>query len=129
MSLPRVLFILTLIVVVALLSLVSFDLNEVDQGLGHKLTRSKASLGSKSDQYDLAVMYDKGDGVERSESQAVALYEKAAIQGVGDAQFALGMCLFYGRVHPTGSGRTLTMPEPETKHLMLLLVQLIKGTA
>ena len=29
----------------------------------------------------------------------------------------------------TGSDRTLTMPEPKAKHLMLLLVQLIKGTA
>ena len=29
----------------------------------------------------------------------------------------------------TGSGRTLTVPEPKTKHLMLLLVQLTEGTA
>jgi hypothetical protein len=29
----------------------------------------------------------------------------------------------------TGSGRTLTMPEPKTKHFMRLLVQLTKGSA
>ncbi len=45
MSLPRVLFLLTLIVLVALLSLGSFDFDEVGQGVGRKLTRSKASLG------------------------------------------------------------------------------------
>ena len=62
MRLSRVLLLLALIVLVALLSLVSFDFDDVGQGVERKLTRSKASLGSKSDQYDLAVMHEKGAG-------------------------------------------------------------------
>jgi hypothetical protein len=57
----------------------------------------------------------------------IATLRSKAEAGDVQAQLELGVNL-QGRPN-TGSGRTLTVPEPKTKDFMRLLVQLTKGTA
>src|SRR5437879_5185004 len=56
----------------------------------------KAEQGDASVQYNLAVCYDNGVGVEKDKPKAVELYKKAAEQGHLDAQCNLGVCYQYG---------------------------------
>lgn len=46
--------------------------------------------------FDLAVMYDNGDGVERDTTQALKWYQEAAEQGLAKAQFNLAVLYFTG---------------------------------
>jgi TPR repeat protein len=46
--------------------------------------------------YDLAVCYEKGDGVRKSERRAYRLYVRAALWGDKDSVHEVGRCLFYG---------------------------------
>ncbi|WP_163366756.1 tetratricopeptide repeat protein, partial [Klebsiella aerogenes] len=50
-----------------------------------------AEQGHADAQYNLAVSYDEGEGVERDGSKAVFWYTKAANQGNRDAQNNLGV--------------------------------------
>jgi len=43
--------------------------------------------GHSSAQYNLAVCYENGTGVEKDEQEAVEWYKKAAEQGYASAQF------------------------------------------
>jgi len=47
-------------------------------------------------QYNLAVYYDNGDGVEKNLKQAAEWYRKAAEQGFAQAQNNLGVCYHNG---------------------------------
>ncbi len=49
-------------------------------------------------QYNLAVMYQKGDGVEVNVEQSIYWYEKAAQAGLPNAQYNLGMIYYEGRL-------------------------------
>lgn len=49
-------------------------------------------------QYNLAVMYQKGDGVERDLHKALFWYEKAAQGNLAIAQYNLGMLYFEGSI-------------------------------
>lgn len=46
--------------------------------------------------YDLAVCYEKGMGVRRSETRAVALYLKAALLGDAQSIYHVGRCYQHG---------------------------------
>src|SRR6267142_5740713 len=52
--------------------------------------RKAASRGDAIAQYNLALMYDKGQGVSQSYKEALSWYAKAAAQGLAQAQFNLG---------------------------------------
>ena len=55
-----------------------------------------AEQGVAEAQYNLAMRYDKGDGLPQDKAKAVAWYTKAAEQGDDDAQYNLGVSYFYG---------------------------------
>src|SRR6476660_6594733 len=48
-------------------------------------------------QYDLGLMYDKGQGVPQSDFEAMQWYERAAEQGEPRAQYNLGLMHFNGQ--------------------------------
>ncbi|MCX8627215.1 tetratricopeptide repeat protein, partial [Gilliamella sp. B3976] len=52
---------------------------------------TEAEQGDKDAQYNLALMYDEGEGVKESKEKAIYWYTKAAEQGVGDAQYNLAV--------------------------------------
>lgn len=53
-------------------------------------TNNKAEPTDAKSQYELALKYEKGDGVEENPEKAFELYKKAAEQGNADAQNKLG---------------------------------------
>ena len=53
--------------------------------------RSLAERGLANAQYNLGLMYKKGQGVARNYAKAVEWYAKAAEQGDAEAQFNLGL--------------------------------------
>ena len=52
--------------------------------------RARADQGVAEAQYNLGVMYARGDGVPEDEAEALRWYRLAADQGHADAQFTLG---------------------------------------
>lgn len=65
-----------------------------------KLLERAAKLDHPNAQYNLAVMYQKGDGVEKDMQKALFWYEKAAEANLAIAQYNLGMLYFEGTVVP-----------------------------
>jgi TPR repeat protein len=63
-------------------------------------TRAKAKRGIAKAQFDLGVMYAFGQGVPRSDVDAVLWYRKAAEQDYAKAQYNLGVCCDSGRGLP-----------------------------
>lgn len=55
-----------------------------------------AKDGNADAQYDLAVCYINGNGVEEDEYEAARWFRKAANQGHAEAQNMLGNCLYFG---------------------------------
>ena len=60
------------------------------QALDRYLLRAAAGLGHADAQFDLGTMYDRGEGVDEDDQQAVLWYRKAAEQGHAVAQYKLG---------------------------------------
>ncbi len=58
---------------------------------------SYAEKGNKRAQSNLAFMYFKGMGVEKDWDKAKALFEQSAAQGLPQAQYQLGLMLFFGK--------------------------------
>ena len=56
-----------------------------------------ADGGEPRAQYDLAVMYDQGQGVPQSDAEAMRWYERAAGQGEPRAQYNLGLMYLNGQ--------------------------------
>lgn len=56
-----------------------------------------AKSGEARAQYDLGVLYDKGQGVPQSSEQAKKLYELAAEQGEPRAEYNLGLMYLNGQ--------------------------------
>lgn len=56
-----------------------------------------AEQGQALAQYNLGLLYAKGQGVSKDDAQAQQWYEKAAAQGHADAQVNLGILYDYGR--------------------------------
>lgn len=65
--------------------------------LAAKEFRAAAEKGDTNCQYNLALMYEQGIGVEKDAKQAVAWYRKSAEQGNSNAQFNLGVLYENGR--------------------------------
>jgi uncharacterized protein len=62
--------------------------------------RVKAEQGDAQAQYNLGVMYSKGQGVLQDDKEAVKWYRKAAEQGNAEAQFNLGLLYEKGQGVP-----------------------------
>ena len=73
----------------------AFEANNLP--LAYKEFRKAADAGDVGSQYNVALMFEQGIGVEKDEKQAVAWYEKAANQGSSAAQFNLGVMYENGR--------------------------------
>ena len=63
-----------------------------------RLLEKAAKLDHPNAQYNLAVMYQKGDGVEQDMQKALFWYEKAAEAHLAIAQYNLGMIYFEGSI-------------------------------
>jgi len=59
-------------------------------------TQKLAEQGNITAQFDLAIAYENGDGVEKDYIKAAYWYTKAAEQGDADAQFNLGSLYYSG---------------------------------
>ena len=57
----------------------------------------KAKKGDAQAQYNVALCYEKGEGVEQDHTQAAHWYTKAAEQGHAEAQCNLGACYALSR--------------------------------
>jgi len=56
-----------------------------------KETQQRAEKGDAEAQYNLGVMYARGEGVDQDNAEALNWYNKAAKQGVAEAQVSLGV--------------------------------------
>ena len=65
--------------------------NKGDYQTAFKEWKPLAEQGDASVQYNLGVMYDKGQGVPQNDAQAVYWFKKAAEQGDAKAQYNLGV--------------------------------------
>lgn len=63
-----------------------------------KLWQSLAEQGDANSQYNLGLMYSRGEGVVRDDFEAVEWFKKAAEQGNGKALGALGFAYLNGEV-------------------------------
>ena len=54
--------------------------------------KASAQKGDAIAQHNLAVCYERGDGVEQNDQEAFEWFTKAAVQGVARSQFELGDC-------------------------------------
>ncbi len=62
--------------------------------------RARAEQGDAIAQYNLGVMYTKGEGVPQDDGEAVRWFRKAAQQGFSQAQYNLGVMYDDGRGVP-----------------------------
>ena len=67
-----------------------------DAARAAKLLKRAAALGNRRAQYQLGLLYARGDGVERNLPEARALLRRAALQGHPKAQFYLGQMYAFG---------------------------------
>jgi hypothetical protein len=72
------------------------DCATADVAACHRL----ADQGDAMAQYNLGVMYAKGEGVPQDYAEAVKWYRKAADHGWADAQYNLGVMYYNGRGVP-----------------------------
>ncbi|TVP84777.1 MAG: sel1 repeat family protein [Acholeplasmataceae bacterium] len=80
------------------LAMILMQEEEKDYSIVFGLLQEAAHLDHPNAQYNLAVMYQKGDGVAINGEQAFYWYEKAAKAGLAIAQYNLGMLHFEGVV-------------------------------
>lgn len=71
---------------------------EKDYEIIAKLLEQAAAQDHRNAQYNLAVMYQKGDGVVQNNQKALFWYEKAASHKLAIAQYNLGMIYFEGKL-------------------------------
>lgn len=71
-----------------------------DYGAAVKELRDLAEHGEARAQYDLGLLYDKGQGVAQDNQQALHWYRKAAEQGEPRAQYNLGLLYANGQGVP-----------------------------
>ena len=82
---------------VALLSLGLVQAAWADNVPDFKETFQVAKQGNAKAQYNLGVMYEKGQSVRKDYVEAVRWYRKAAEQGIAEAQFNLGLMYYNGQ--------------------------------
>ena len=59
--------------------------------------KTKAEMGNSIAQFNLGVMYAKGEGVEKDYAEALKWFRKAAEQGNSVAQYSLGLMYYIGQ--------------------------------
>ena len=67
-----------------------------DYQTAFKLWLPLAEQGDASAQFNLGMMYDKGEGVKQDDVEAVKWYRQAAEQGYAKAQYNLGVMYYQG---------------------------------
>ena len=67
-----------------------YDQNLSDDD-NHTNCRKSAEQGNADGQYNLGIMYTKGQGITQDDKKAVKWYRKSAEQGNADAQYNLGV--------------------------------------
>lgn len=96
-----VLIALTALAAIMVSNLLNIGSNSEDYFIQNKdEVRREAEEGDAVSQYNLAVMYNKGVGVEQDDSEALKWYLKAAGQGHAMAQYNLGMLYYFGKSIP-----------------------------
>ena len=65
--------------------------------LAYKEFREAADAGDADSQFNVALMFEKGIGVDKDEKEAVVWYLKSALQGNAGAQYNLGVMCENGR--------------------------------
>jgi len=70
-------------------------------------TKKKAEAGNASAQFNLGLMYAKGEGVPKDDAEALRWYRKAADQGNALAQSNLGVMYANGRGVPKDDAEAL----------------------
>lgn len=65
--------------------------------LAAKEFSASAKDGHADSQYNLALMYERGIGVDKDEKEAITWYQKAAEQGNSNAQYNLAVLYENGR--------------------------------
>jgi len=80
------------------LALILLQKEEPDFKNAATLLGEAAKQGHPNAQYNLAVMYQKGDGVDQNDQKALYWYEKAAEAKLPIAQYNLGMIYFAGEI-------------------------------
>lgn len=96
-----VLIALTALAAIMVSNLLNLSSNSADYFIAHKDEVIKsANEGDPVAQYNLAVMYNKGVGVEQSDAEAFKWYGLAAEQGHAMAQYNLGMVYYFGKSVP-----------------------------
>lgn len=73
----------------------AYEANDLPRA--YKEFRAAAEEGHADSQFNVALMYEKGIGIEKDEKEAVVWYGKSAAQGNSAAQFNLGVMYENGR--------------------------------
>ena len=71
-----------------------------DYATTYRLLKPLAEKGNDKAQYNLGIMYGKGQGVPKDDTEAVKWFRKAAEQGIPKAQFNLGIMYEKGQGVP-----------------------------
>ena len=94
-----------------------------------RLYRYAAELGNAEAQFNLAICYENGKGVEEDAEKAVKWFRLAAELGDADAQYNLGLCYMHAKgveydaeeavigailVNPISLGRIVEYLKPES---------------
>ena len=99
----RVILLLTLMATINLsanpFNSMRVDIRRVQQQVSQKFIYAQraAIQGNVRAQFDLALMYAKGDGVRRSEKEAFKWFHKAARNNHTEAKFYMGLSFAQGR--------------------------------
>lgn len=80
------------------LAMILIRLEDKDWQTIYELLVRAAKQDHPNAAYNLAVMYQKGDGVEENPEQTIYWYEKAVKAGLPNAAYNLGMIYFEGRI-------------------------------
>ncbi len=95
----RFILLLILITTINLLANPFSSISRVQQQVSQKFIYVKraAAQGNPYAQFDLALMYARGDGVRRSEREAFKWFHKAARNNHTEAKFYMGLSFAQGR--------------------------------
>lgn len=92
-----------------------------------RLLEQAAALDHPHAQYNLAVMYQKGDGVQQDMKRSFFWYEKAANANLAIAQYNLGMIYFEGTVVEKDEAKAKELWEKAAAQGLDIAVKLINS--
>lgn len=67
------------------------------QELSFEETLKLAEEGNDKAQFNVAIMYEEGDGVQKNDAEAIKWYEKVASLGDAVSQSKVGAAYYYGK--------------------------------